>query len=96
MLRIDQTPPIVNGITYDDKIRIQQRVVLRRGGIEELKPVLLRPARAHVVDEWLVEIAEEARREWGIVSVLIVVAAAASAGGGGRVGLADAPGDFNY
>lgn len=45
---------------------------------------------AHVVDEWLVEIAEEAEREWCVVVVVVVVIAAVKMRGG--MGLADASG----
>ena len=81
MLRIDQTPQIINGIAYDDKIRIQQRVVLGSGGVIEFEPVVVLSACAHIVDEWLIEIAEETRREWdGVLLGVIVVVATTGSG----------------
>lgn len=51
------------------------------------------PAGPHIVDEWLVEIAEKTEREWGIIAL---VATAGATGGGEGMGLANAPGVFDY
>lgn len=57
---------------------------------------MLLPTRADVVDEWLVEIAEEARWKGGVILVVLVVVATTSGGGRGGGGrLADAPGGVN-
>lgn len=88
LLRVDQTAPVVNGIAYNDKIRIQQCVILRGRRVVEFKSVLLLPPPAgcaHMVDEWLVEIAEE--RERGVVGTGGCLANGVGAGGGRRVGV---------